>query len=239
MTIAGGLYFRHQLRASLPLTDGEIALNGLSAAASAERDAFGIPTVTAATRADAAQVLGFLHAQDRFFQMDLQRRQAAGELSGLVGRRGLDADRSMRVHRFRTIARAALERAAPAYRAVLDAYARGVNHGLAALGAAPPEYFILRAEPEPWAPEDTLLTILAMFNTLQGRQASFEATFGSIADNMPAEVYQFLTARGSEWDAPVAGERLPRPAIPGAAVFNLHDNESRLRPSRRDGLPVE
>ena len=75
---------------------------------------------------------------------------------------------------------------------------------------------MLRQSPEPWKPEDTILTSFAMFNTLQGRQAQFEATFGTLADTVPPAMYEFLTARGSEWDAPLNGDRFPRPPIPGA-----------------------
>ena len=80
--LAAGLYVRQQLHASLPV-DGTLTLAGLSAAVTVERDQLGVPTITAETRANAARALGFLHAQDRFFRMDLQRRQEAGELSEL------------------------------------------------------------------------------------------------------------------------------------------------------------
>jgi penicillin amidase len=218
---AGLVYGWVQLRASLPMMDGSAALEGLSAPVTVERDNFGIPTVTAATRFDAARALGFLHAQDRFFQMDLLRRQAAGELAALVGVRALEADRAVRVHRFRHIARRAYEHASPKYRAVLDAYAAGVNAGLQALGARPFEYLVLRVEPQPWLAEDTFLTILAMFNTLQGRQASFEATLGTMAEYMPPRMFEFLRAGASDWDAPVMGDPIPRPAVPGPDVFDL------------------
>ena len=89
------------LRLSLPAVDGEIALAGLAAPVSAERDAQGVPTVRGANRLDVARVTGFLHAQDRYFQMDLLRRQAAGELSGLFGSRALELDRRQRLHRMR------------------------------------------------------------------------------------------------------------------------------------------
>jgi penicillin G amidase len=220
-TITGGIYLRHQLRASLPQLEGTAAIQGLGAAVYVDRDALGVPTITAASRADAARALGFLHAQDRFFQMDLQRRQAAGELTRLVGIRAANADRTMAVHRFRYIAQEAVKRATPEYRSLLEAYAAGVNAGLNALGARPFEYLMLRKQPEPWKAEDTILTVCAMFNTLQGRQQSFESTFGTIADAVPPAMYEFLTARGSEWDAPVIGERFTRPAIPGPGVFDL------------------
>ena len=111
--VGGGLLLRHQLRASLPVLDGTFTVSGLTAPVTVERDGLGVPTITAATRADAARALGYLHAQDRFFQMDLQRRQAAGELSALVGIRAIEVDRGTRVHRFRHIAREAVSRATP------------------------------------------------------------------------------------------------------------------------------
>jgi penicillin amidase len=60
-----------------------------------------------------------------------------------------------------------------------------------------------------------------MFSTLQGRQAQFEATFGALHDSLPPEMYGFLTAVGSEWDAPITGGRFIRPSVPDARVFNL------------------
>ena len=217
----GGFYVQRQLQQSLPQLSGTIDLPGLEQQVTVDRDRLGIPAITAASRVDAARALGFVHAQDRFFQMDLQRRQAAGELSALVGARALEADKNARVHRFRHISRRALERTSPGYRAIVDAYAAGVNAGLASLDAAPIEYHVLRVAPEPWTPEDTILTVLAMFNTLQGRQPQFEATFGSLRDSLPLALYQFLTAPGSEWDAPITGGQFTRPAVPEASVFDL------------------
>jgi penicillin amidase len=234
-TILGGAYVWNELRASLPTVEGTLMVAGLNAPVQIDRDALGVPTITAASRADAAYALGFLHAQDRFFQMDLQRRQAAGELAGLVGARALDADRTMRVHRFRHIARQAALRTTSGYGAVLDAYAAGINAGLQTLSGRPFEYLVLGAEPVGWQVEDTFLTVLAMFSTLQGRQAAFEATFGTLAETMPAPMYEFLTARGSEWDAPVIGDRFVRPAIPGPDVFDLRVYGETLR--RRSAEP--
>ena len=74
------------LRASLPDLDGNVTTAGVDAAATIERDAAGIPVITAANRKDLAFATGFAHGQDRFFQMDLARRMAAGELAELLGR---------------------------------------------------------------------------------------------------------------------------------------------------------
>ena len=221
LVIGGGIYARSQVRASLAILDGTATIPSLSADVRVVRDALGIPTITGSTREDVARALGFLHAQDRFFQMDLQRRQPAGELAALVGPRAIEVDQQMRVHRFRNVAHRALERVEPSYRKLLDAYADGVNAGLNALGAPPFEYLVLRATPEPWHAEDSILTVLAMFNTLQGRQALFEQSHGALRDTLPGPMFRFLSTAGSEWDTPVVGNPIPRPPIPGPDVFDL------------------
>lgn len=236
LVIGGGVYVRSRVRASLPMVSGEAVVAGLDAAVRIDRDALGIPTIVGESREDVARALGFVHAQDRFFQMDLQRRQPAGELSALVGTRALGVDRESRIHRLRDVAHRAFERTEPSYRGVLEAYADGVNAGLQALGAAPPEYLVLRAVPEPWRPEDTILTVLAMFNTLQGRQGLFEQTMGAMRDALPEPMYRFLSANGSEWDTPVVGGPMVRPPVPGPDVFDLRTKDARveLRPSTGD-----
>lgn len=221
LVIAGGVYARSQLRASLPQVEGTSTIPNLDAPVRVDRDALGVPTIVGGSRTDIARALGFVHAQDRFFQMDLQRRQPAGELSALVGARALALDEDARVHRLRDVAHRAVGQTESAYRAVLEAYAEGVNAGLSALGAAPPEYLVLRATPEPWRPEDTILTVLAMFNTLQGRQALFEQTIGAMRDALPEPMFRFLASAGSEWETPVVGSAIVRPPIPGPDVFDL------------------
>lgn len=229
LVIVGGVYARSQVRASLPLLNGEAAVTSLSAPVRVDRDALGVPTIVGDSREDVARALGFLHAQDRFFQMDLQRRQPAGELSALVGPRALVVDEEARIHRLRDVAHRAFERTEPAYRSVLEAYADGVNAGLGALGAAPPEYLVLRTTPESWRPEDSILTVLAMFNTLQGRQVLFEQTMGAMRDALPEPMFRFLSANGSEWDTPVIGSAMVRPPVPGPDVFDLRRVMATLR----------
>ena len=221
--LGGALYLRSQLNASLPDLDGTLALAGLTAPVTVARDKLGVPTITAASRQDAARALGFLHAQDRFFQMDLQRRQPAGELSALVGARALEADAQSRVHRFRRVARQAYERADPSWRGILDAYTAGINAGLQAMDAPPFEYLMLRATPDAWRSEDTILTVLAMFVTLQGRQPLFEQSMGTLRDTLPEPMFRFLSAAGSDWESPVAGAPLQRPRIPSKDEFDLRD----------------
>src|SRR5690242_15736969 len=91
------------MRQSLPQIDGSAAAPGLAAEATIERDTRGIPVLTAATRSDLAYALGYAHGQDRFFQMDLSRRLAAGELSELFGRLALKQDTRARRFGFRAV----------------------------------------------------------------------------------------------------------------------------------------
>jgi penicillin G amidase len=103
---AGVIY--HGLRGSLAQLDGEAGLPGLEAAVEIERDAQGVPTLSAGNRLDLARATGYLHAQERYFQMDLTRRGAAGELSELIGPATLERDRKVRLHRMRSRAAATL-----------------------------------------------------------------------------------------------------------------------------------
>lgn len=213
---------------SLAQLDGGARVPGLAAPVQITRDRLGIPTITASSRIDLARAVGFLHAQDRFFQMDLQRRQPAGELAALVGAAALPADRAQRVHRFRHIAREALARASADYRAELQAYADGVNAGLAALSAAPFEYLALGVDPVPWRPEDSMLTLIAMSVTLQGAQWEYERTLGTLAE-LPAPAFEFLAGRASDWESPIVGAPQPVPAAPAPDVFEIRSGQTRFR----------
>jgi Penicillin amidase len=115
------------LRASLPVLDGRVRGNGLSATVTIDRDALGVPTISGVDRGDLAYATGFLHAQDRFFQMDLLRRAAAGELSELLGPAALDLDRRHRLHRFRNRALAALAAAPVDERRLVELYRGSCN----------------------------------------------------------------------------------------------------------------
>ena len=163
-----------QMRGSLAQLDGERALAGLGAPVKVERDALGVPTITGASRNDVARATGFVHAQDRFFQMDLLRRRGAGELSELFGSAALELDKSARLHGFRALARKVVAQATPAEQAMLAAYTAGVNAGLAALPKTPWEYLVIRTTPQPWREEDSVLCVYAMWFDLQDSKGTFE-----------------------------------------------------------------
>ena len=231
----GALWLRGAMKDSLPQVAGEVRLPGLSAPVTIERDALGTPTIHAASRIDASRALGFLHAQERFFQMDLMRRKAAGELSELFGPIAVRSDQASRIHRFRAEAEQIIAGLSPADRAMLDAYTGGVEAGRKALGGKPFEYAILRTEPAPWRSEDTLLAVFAMFGNLEKSEGYGESSRGLLQDLLPPELVAFLAPLGTEWDAPLTGEPIAAAPIPSPQVFDLRSPQwapVRIAPAR-------
>jgi penicillin amidase len=234
----GGLLLSERLHASLPQLDGERPLPGLAAAVRIERDTLGVPVVRGRSRLDVARATGFLHAQERFFQMDLLRRRAAGELAELVGKAALPVDRETRCLRLRAVAERATAAMPADERALLDAYTEGVNAGLSALGARPVEYLLLRVAPRPWRPEDSMLCALAMYLTLQGELPGQESALGLMHDLLPAELVDFLAPKGTEWDAPLDGTPLLQPRLPGPEVVDLRRGPPGEEPATPVDVPV-
>jgi penicillin G amidase len=196
------------LRASLPRLDGEIAAGG--PAVTIERDALGIATVRGATREAVSYGLGFAHAQDRFFQMDLSRRLAAGELVTLFGEVAAEQDARAGAFGFRAVAREVLRRASAEERANLAAYAQGVNAGLASLSSRPWEYWLLRRAPAQWLSEDTILVVYAMWWDLQYEDWKREIVLRTLDERLGGPrcdsgwkcATEFFYPARSEWDAP-------------------------------------
>jgi len=156
LIVGGGAYL--YLRSSLPQVDGRIVVEGLKAEVTIARDGDGIPLITASSDEDAAFGLGYAHAQDRLFQMELMRRNGAGRLAEIFGPQAVAIDRQMRVLGLYGLAEAEFASLSAPVRRGLDAYAAGVNAFLATRqGALPPEFLMLRFTPEPWRPADTLV----------------------------------------------------------------------------------
>ena len=152
------------LRTSLPVVDGAVAVSGIKAPAEVLRDANGVPHIYAASEADAYFALGFVHAQDRLWQLEARRRLGAGRLSELLGAASLDVDRFYRtlgLYRAAEQAYAALD---DDTRALYRAYADGVNgYRDSHIGLLPPEFVILGLhDPEPWRPADSLVVLKLM-----------------------------------------------------------------------------
>ena len=110
------------LKGSLPVYEGEQSVPGLTDIVTVERDALGTVTLNGGNRLDLARGLGFIHAQERFLEMDLMRRKAAGELAELFGTVALPADRKARVHRMRARAQTMLKTLPQDQLRLLEAY---------------------------------------------------------------------------------------------------------------------
>lgn len=157
---AGGWFL--WLRGQQPQISGEIALTGLDAKVEVLRDRHGVPHIVAAAPRDAYRALGYVHAQDRLWQMETMRRLGAGRLAELVGVRygdfALKSDRLMRTLGLYRAAEAMSASLSPEAREAFDAYAEGVNSYLDGhREALPIEFQLLGHHPEPWRPADSLV----------------------------------------------------------------------------------
>ena len=180
------------LRASLPQTEGRITVAGLHGAVTIARDTDGIPTITAGDDDDQSFALGFAHAQDRLFQMEMQRRYGAGRLAEIFGPAALPIDRQMRVLGLYRAAEAEWPGLSPAVRSAIEAYAAGVNVYLATQRSAlPPEFWLLRFTPEPWRPADTLVWGKLMDFQLGGNYRG-ELLRAHLARTVSADDMEFL-----------------------------------------------
>jgi penicillin amidase len=197
------------LRTSLPQTDGNATIAGLRGQVDIIRDANAVPHIFAANEHDAFFALGYVHAQDRLFQMELMRRVGSGRLAEIVGATAVGIDRYIRTMGIPQIAAANFEGMSADGRATLQAYADGVNAWLAnRSGALPPEFVLLRFEPEPWKPTDSLLWSRLMALRL-GR-------------NQRTELVRVLAARALEANrlpATLLDELWPQPPENGPATI--------------------
>jgi penicillin amidase len=216
------------LRVSIPHLSGSLRLGGLAAEATVQRDALGTATIRAASHLDAARAIGFVHAQERFFEMDLMRRLPAGELSDLFGKAALDADKTHRPFRMRARAVEALASLRQSDRALLQAYTDGVNAGLADLSSRPWEYWLVGGKPAPWQPVDSLLVIDTMFFDLNDSSNGRELGFSHIRAALGEKVYKFLSTIGGPWDAPLIGPAMKFPEIPTADDIDLRNVDPSL-----------
>ncbi|MEO7560093.1 MAG: penicillin acylase family protein, partial [Nitrosospira sp.] len=209
------------LRGSLPQYDGTIDMAGLAAPVTVERDTLGSVTLRAQDRHDLVRALGYVHAQERFFEMDLMRRKAAGELAELFGPAAVPADRKARMHRMRARALAILEELPATQRQLLEVYRDGVNEGLDALLTSPFPYLLTRTRPLAWRSEDSILVVKAMYFMLNDGNNRRELAFSTMRAALPEAAYRFLTASGGAWDAPLIGTVLDGPQLPSADELDL------------------
>ena len=218
--ILGGavLYADHTVRESFPQTSGEVSLPGLAAPVTVSRDGLGIPDIYAESVGDLFYAQGYVHAQDRFWEMDVRRHITAGRLSEMFGESQVPTDSFLRTLGWRRIAEEEVPLLSERSQLILDSYAKGVNAYLAdhsgaelsleyaVLGLQNPDY-----EPEPWVPADSVAWIKALAWDLRS--------------NMDDEIYRAIMAGSvgveeTEKLFPPYPFATNRPIVEGGGVVN-------------------
>ena len=214
----------YTVRRAMPQTSGSLAVPGLQSLVQVVRDQQGIPHIYASTSHDLFMAQGYIHAQDRFYQMDFWRHETAGRLSELYGPSTLSVDKFIRTLGWHTLAEKEYEAADPASRALLEAYAAGVNAYLATRSGPDIslEYSILSLtglsgyKPEQWTPADSLAWAKAMAWDLGGHlDDEIERAILTQAIG-PSMTQDFMPLYPS--DHPVI---VPNPAVGGTALQTL------------------
>ncbi|MBC02162.1 MAG: hypothetical protein CMJ34_02510 [Phycisphaerae bacterium] len=167
-----------------------------------------IPTIEGSDPHDVHAGLGWMHGRERFFQMDVARRSAAGELAALAGPPMVSMDRDQAMSRRREVAERIVASLSPEERGFLEAYVQGVNAGLASLEEIPVEYTLLNATPRPWVIADSILVVLSMFDQLQ-RSADEEPAVHALRDLVKPEVAEWMLSVPGRWDALLVDSQIP------------------------------
>ena len=203
------------LSSSLPQLDGELRLAGIEGPVQLLRDRYGVPTIRADNRTDAAFGLGYAHAQDRFAQMELMRRGGSGRMSELVGSIALGLDRYTRGLGVLRQAESQAAALPPDLRRMFEAYAAGVNAWLGArAGALPWEVAILFYEPEPWRIADSMIW---------GRMMAFRLIGNWQAEALRARMAERLTQEQIEdlWPLSAVDDPVTLPGLGSSGASNV------------------
>lgn len=181
------------LRSSLPALDGNISSSTITENASLKRDQLGTAVIEAKSEYDAAYILGYAQGQDRLFQMDLLRRQSAGELSALVGSVAIETDKRHRFHQLKKHATNVLTNLSTHEKKLLESFTHGVNDAAASLSSKPFEYYLLGAEFKPWQAIDSLMVTYSMYIDLQRSQTEIDFALTALYELYGTSMYEFFT----------------------------------------------
>ena len=182
VALAGAAYLFYR---AMPAYSGSAALPGLSAETRVWRDAYGVPHIFAANLDDATRALGYVHASERLYQMEVNRRVGQGRIAELAGADLIGVDRYVRTLDLYRLAQSSFAALSPWAQRRLQAYADGVNAFLDShRSALPPEFLILGDTPAPWTPADSLVWGKLMALQLSGNSA-LESVRARLADKLP------------------------------------------------------
>lgn len=247
LLLAGGslLWLHHAMVASLPTLDGSIQLTGLANPVTARRDGHGVPHIEAASQDDLFLAQGYITAQDRLWQMDMLRRNAAGELAEILGPTVLEHDRAQRVFQFRNVAQRVYNSLPEADRHRYEQYARGVNLYISQNQThLPAEFRLIRYQPRTWSGVDSVLIGLNMVQSLDNHfedKLSRERIANHLHDSkLEAELYPVGSWRDQPPTAAVADMTQPHPAPPPSDDEDNDQTQTRVNsPDNTPGTPAE
>jgi penicillin amidase len=235
--LAGLLVVVHLVRDPFPQTSGDIDVPGLAGKVDVVRDDHGIPQLYGDSLDDLMRAQGYVHAQERFFEMDVRRHATAGRLAEMFGETGLDSDLYVRTMGWRRVAEQELALVAPETRSALEAYADGVNayldtHSPSQISV---EYTVLNAgglgyEPEHWAPVDSLAWLKAMAWDLNGNLTDEIDRVLALADHTAAEVADLYPPYPYDQHAPIVEQ--------GAVVDDVFEQDATTGGTRNPERPA-
>ncbi|WP_344151738.1 penicillin acylase family protein [Nocardioides koreensis] len=225
------------VRRPFPQTSGSAELAGLGADVEVVRDDHGIPQLYGDSVADLMRAQGYVHAQERFFEMDVRRHATAGRLAEMFGEKALDSDEMVRTMGWRRVAEQELALIKPETRAALEAYADGVNayldqHSPSQIAV---EYTVLNAggldyRPEHWTAVDSLAWLKAMAWDLRGNMTDEIDRVLALADHSAEQVQELYPAYPYGEHAPIVGQ--------GAVVDGIFDQAATQGATRKPQRPA-
>ncbi len=225
LLVAGLLTVVYLVRQPFPQTTGSIDVPGLAGTVDVVRDEHGIPQVYADSLDDLMRAQGYVHAQERFFEMDVRRHATAGRLAEMFGEDALESDELVRTMGWRRVAEQELALVTPETRAALTSYAAGVNayldqHSPSQIAV---EYTVLNAgglgyEPEPWSPIDSIAWLKAMAWDLRGNMTDEIDRALALAGHTEAEVAELYPSYDYRAHRPIVGQ--------GAVVDGVYEQDA-------------
>ncbi|MBM3791931.1 MAG: penicillin acylase family protein, partial [Acidobacteria bacterium] len=238
----GAAWFYRAAISSLPLLEGSLQISGLSASVEIARDDHGVPHLSAENLEDLVFAQGFVTAQDRLWQMDMNRRYGRGELAEILGSGMVPSDRRHRILQVSRAAEAAVAALNPADRRFLDAYTRGVNALMnMQRNRWPVEFRVLGYEPRPWTPEDSVvvgINITESLTTQFETEHARERLTAALGPHLSADLYLSCSWR-DRWPGspPHAQPRADEIVQPLEALLGLRPDFVRWR--GRAAAPAE
>ncbi len=229
--VVTGVWMR--LSSSLVEPTGTLPLPELLSPVTIQVDSFGVPSLYADNLEDLVRAQGYVHALDRLWQMELTRRVAEGTLSEVFGERGVTRDRLMRTLDLSGRAARRLERLSSDERALLEAYAEGVNARLQLDSPLPPEFQILRFAPEPWTARSTIAVGLVM--TLDLSHWHKDLARFKLRPHLSAEKFDYLRLPYADGEPVTSDRPAALPDIGAPALAEALDSSPLAVPTR--GMP--